>query len=57
MEVPEIITCVECGAAAGRLTTPPPDEGFSPGDVVAFVCPDCGQRFDLVVEDDLADPI
>jgi Zn finger protein HypA/HybF involved in hydrogenase expression len=52
MEVPETITCVECGAAAGRLTAVPEDEGFLPGDVVAFVCPDCGQRFDIVLEDE-----
>ena len=52
MEVPDTITCVECGAAAGRLTPAPVEEGFLPGDVVAFVCPDCGHRFDLVLEDD-----
>jgi Zn finger protein HypA/HybF involved in hydrogenase expression len=52
MEVPETITCVECGAAAGRLTSVPEDEGFLPGDVVAFICPDCGQRFDIVLEDE-----
>jgi Zn finger protein HypA/HybF involved in hydrogenase expression len=52
MEAPETITCVECGATAGRLTSVPEDEGFLPGDVVAFVCPDCGQRFDIVLEDE-----
>jgi hypothetical protein len=52
MEAPETITCVECGAEAGRLTRPPEGEGFFPGDVVAYVCPDCGQRFDLVFEDE-----
>lgn len=52
MEVPETITCVECGAVCGRLTHLPEDEGFLPGDVVAYVCPDCGHRFDLVLEDE-----
>lgn len=52
MEVPETITCVECGAVAQRLTLPPEEEGFFPGDVVAFICPECGQRFDVVVEDE-----
>jgi Zn finger protein HypA/HybF involved in hydrogenase expression len=52
MEVPETITCVECGAAAGRLTPVPEDEGFLSGDVVAYACPDCGQRFDIVLEDE-----
>ena len=50
--MPETITCVECGAAAGRLTYLPEGESFQAGDVVAFVCPDCGQRFDLVIEDE-----
>jgi hypothetical protein len=52
MEVPETIVCVECGAAAGRITPVPEDEGFLPGDVIAFVCPDCGHRFDVVLEDE-----
>jgi Zn finger protein HypA/HybF involved in hydrogenase expression len=52
MDVPETITCVECGAAAGRLTPLPPEEGLFPGDVVAYVCPECGQRFDIVLEDE-----
>jgi hypothetical protein len=29
----------------------PPDEGFEPGDVIAFVCEDCGRRFDIVFEE------
>jgi hypothetical protein len=52
VDAPDTITCVECGGTAGRLTTPPPDEGFAAGDVVAFVCADCGHRFDVVLEDD-----
>lgn len=52
MEVPDTITCVECGGGAGRLTPVPEEEGFVPGDVVAYICPECGQRFDLVVEDE-----
>ncbi|MBN2113308.1 MAG: hypothetical protein JW785_04190 [Acidimicrobiia bacterium] len=52
MEVPETITCVECGGVARRLTLPPEEEGFLPGDVVAYICPECGQRFDVVVEDE-----
>jgi hypothetical protein len=52
MEVPETITCVECGGIAGRITPLPPDEGLLPGDVVAYVCADCGQRLDIVLEDE-----
>lgn len=51
MEVPETITCVECGAEANRLTHLPEEEGFVSGDVVAFICPECGQRLDLVLEE------
>lgn len=30
----------------------PPDEGFSPGDIVAYVCEDCDHRVDVVLEED-----
>lgn len=52
MEVPETIICVECGATAGRLSRLPAEEDLFPGDVVAYLCPDCGHRFDIVLEDD-----
>ena len=52
MEVPETIICVECGAAAGRLSRLPAEEDLLPGDVVIYLCPDCGHRFDIVLEDD-----
>jgi hypothetical protein len=55
MEVPETITCVECGGAAPRLTPVPAEDGFLPDDVVAYLCPECGQRFDLVLEEDAED--
>ena len=50
--MPDTITCVECGAAAGRLSHLPPDQDLLPGDVVVYVCPDCGQRFDIVLDED-----
>jgi hypothetical protein len=50
-QVPDTITCVECGGVAHLVSYPPPDEGFVPGDVVAFVCEDCDGRFDLVYEE------
>jgi plastocyanin len=52
MEVPEHISCVECGGRAHLMSHPPPEEGFTAGDTVAFVCEDCGTRHDVVVEDD-----
>jgi len=47
------IVCVECGGWAYLLTTFPPDVPPMPGDVVAYRCADCMDRFDLVV--DIAD--
>lgn len=51
-DVPDTITCVECGGDAHRMSHPPPDESFVIGDVVAYVCGDCDHRLDVVVEDD-----
>ncbi len=47
---PEIV-CVDCGGRCGLLSVPEPDWGFQPGDVVAYRCADCGDRWDLIVED------
>ena len=54
--VPDTIVCVDCGGTCHRLSTPPPDDPFQPGDVVAYRCADCMDRWDVVVpdEDDLA---
>ena len=51
MDVPDTITCVDCGEKAFRLTEPPED-GFEPGDIVAYRCRGCNDRWDIVVEDD-----
>ncbi len=50
MDVPEIITCVDCGQKAHRLT-PAPEDGWEVGDFVAYRCSGCLDRWDLVVED------
>jgi DNA-directed RNA polymerase subunit RPC12/RpoP len=50
--VPDEIRCVECGGIANRMSYPPPDEDFEPGDVVAYVCGECGHRHDVVVDDE-----
>jgi predicted nucleic acid-binding Zn ribbon protein len=34
------------------MSYPPPDEDFEPGDVVAYVCGECGHRHDVVVDDE-----
>jgi len=45
------IVCVECGGSAFLLTTFPPDEPPIVGDVVAYRCGECMDRFDLVVDE------
>jgi hypothetical protein len=52
MDVSDSITCVECRGVARLVSFAPPDEGFSPGDIVTYVCEDCGHRLDLVLEED-----
>ncbi|NNE94189.1 MAG: hypothetical protein HKN23_21280 [Verrucomicrobiales bacterium] len=53
IEVPDTITCIDCGQKAHRLTYPPSEEdgGWQPGDIVAYRCRGCNDRWDLVVED------
>lgn len=58
--VPPTITCVECGGRAHVLTlldpNPAPGEELEPGDVIAYRCEDCLDRFDVVLSDeDLGD--
>lgn len=52
---PETITCVDCGGSCGLLTHPDTgDDGlpvpFRAGDVVAYRCADCMDRWDIVLE-------
>ncbi len=54
--VPDRITCVDCGGIAHRLTGEP-ELGWQEGDVVAYRCEDCLDRWDLVMEaDDVDEP-
>ncbi len=50
MEIPKTITCVDCGQPA-HLLSYPPEDGWVPGDIVAYRCSGCNDRWDLVVED------
>lgn len=55
MVVPEpVITCIDCGGEASLLTPPPEDGLWLPGDIVAYRCRDCRDRWDLVLPDDEA---
>lgn len=52
MEVPDEIVCVDCGGRCFLLSHVPPDDGFAPGDWVAYRCSDCLDRWDLQVPED-----
>ncbi|MDG2113410.1 MAG: hypothetical protein P8N02_12445 [Actinomycetota bacterium] len=52
MQAPEIITCVDCGGRCHLISYPDPDEGFRPGDIVAYRCADCLDRWDIELTDD-----
>jgi hypothetical protein len=51
VEAPATITCVDCGGTCHLLTPPFVDEesgvGFRAGDVVAYRCEDCLDRWDV----------
>jgi hypothetical protein len=44
-----VITCIDCGGRCHLLTTWPPDNPPRPGDVLAYRCEDCLDRWDVVV--------
>ena len=48
---PEII-CIDCGGRAHLLTLPREDDEWFPGDIVAYRCSDCRDRWDLVLPDE-----
>lgn len=45
------IVCVDCGGTCHLLTPPPEDDAWLPGDIVAYRCRDCLDRWDLVLPD------
>jgi len=50
MDIPESITCIDCGQKA-HLLSHPPEDGWNMGDIAAYRCSGCNDRWDLVVED------
>ena len=50
--VPDTIICVDCGGTCHLLSHPPPDDPFEAGDVVAYRCADCMDRWDIVIPDE-----
>lgn len=51
MDVAQNITCVDCGGRCHLLSYPREDEPWEPGDVVAYRCEDCNDRWDVVLAD------
>ena len=49
--IPTTIACVDCGGVC-HLISYAPDEGFRPGDVVAYRCADCNDRWDIEITAD-----
>lgn len=46
------ITCIDCGGRCHLLTHAREDGTWEPGDIVAYRCEDCLDRWDLVIPDD-----
>ncbi len=46
---PDTIVCVDCGGTCHLLSHPDPDTptGFTTGDIVAYRCVDCLDRWDV----------
>jgi hypothetical protein len=56
MPVAETIACMECGGLAHLAQPVGPDDQLEAGDVVTYLCGECAQRWDVVVDDaDVAD--
>ena len=54
MAVSERIDCMECGGHASLVQLLDPEAPPEEGDVLVYVCGDCWQRWDVVVDiDDL----
>lgn len=54
--LPEI-ACIDCGGRCFLLTPPPEDDAWEPGDVAAYRCEDCHDRWDIVLTEDDDDSV
>jgi hypothetical protein len=52
VDVPDVITCVDCGGRAHLLTTWDPDEPPMAGDLATYRCSDCLDRWDTILPDE-----
>lgn len=48
---PALVSCIDCGGRCHLLSTWPDDDPPLPGDVLAYRCEDCNDRWDLVIPD------
>jgi hypothetical protein len=54
--IAERIACMECGGVAVLVQPLTEEDVVEPGDIVVYRCPDCYQRWDVVVDEaDLTD--
>ncbi|MDX1468356.1 MAG: hypothetical protein R3258_03355 [Acidimicrobiia bacterium] len=51
-QLPETITCVDCGGTAHLISFLPVDEEPEPETPVAYRCSDCLERFDVIFDSD-----
>ena len=51
------IMCIDCGGRAFLLTAPREDGAWYPGDIVAYRCEDCLDRWDLVLGEDFEEDV
>ena len=51
----ETIVCVDCGGKCTLITLPREDGTWHVGDVVAYRCQDCRDRWDLELTDEDVD--
>ncbi len=50
--IPTEIACVDCGGTCHLISHAPPDEPFEAGDVVAYRCEQCNDRWDMELSAD-----
>ena len=51
MTISEQISCMECGGTAHLVQALDPEIPVEEGDVMVYVCSDCNQRWDVVVDE------
>ena len=52
MTISERINCMECGGHAHLGQPLDPETTIEAGDVLVYLCGDCNQRWDVVVDED-----